>query len=153
MAGFKAKKRGQRFEDFIEQSLRLASFAVLNLPPAGIKWIGKNKTVSQKISCDFIIGKNGKTLLIDTKSTSQKRYSFSASMTKPHQIKDLYRFKRETGCFKAGFVVCFQKTGDICFFNIEKLWELEPHEALSIKDGTLLGKHESISLNWDQLLK
>ena len=149
--GRKAQRSGKNFETFIESSLRLSGFSVINLPEAGVKWINTKRTIHKKISCDFIAGKNRKTLLIDAKKTSSKTLTYSSINKKPHQIKDLFRFKKEGGCHDSGFVVLFEKTGNIYFFNAEKLWELEGNESL--KDGILLGNYESIQLKWDRLIE
>ena len=149
--GRKAQRTGKNFETFIEQSLRLSGFSVINLPEAGVKWINTKKTIHKKISCDFIAGKDRKTLLIDAKKISGKKFTYSYANKRPHQIKDLFRFKKEGGCFESGFVVLFEGTGNIHFFNAEKLWELEENQSLT--DGVFLGNYESIQLKWDKLLE
>ena len=149
--GKKAQRGGKNFETFIENSLRLSGFSVINLPEAGIKWINTKKTVHKKISCDFIAGKDRKTILIDAKKTTAKKFTYSAVNKRPHQIKDLFRFKKEGGCFESGFAVLYEGTGNIYFYNSEKLWTLEENQSL--KDGILLGNYESIKLDWDQIIK
>ena len=152
LGGYHAQKKGKNFETFIENSLRIANFAVINLPPAGMQWIGLKKTIPKKISCDFIIGKYGKTILLDAKSTELKNFSFSKANLKPHQIKDLYLFKKSSGCYRAGFVIHYQKTDDIYFFDIEYLWEVQPKESIDIKRGILIGSRKSLKIKWDRLV-
>ena len=144
--------RENRFENHLEMSLRLSDFALINLPQAGLLWVGKDKTINKKIVCDFLVGKGGKTILFDAKRTEKPQFSFSEVNKSPHQIKDLFRFKTEGGCFKAGMVVLFKKEDKVCFFDIQKLWELEPETSLRPEDGIILGDTEGMKLDWDQLL-
>ena len=133
--GHYAKLAGKRFENFLEHRFVELGWQYVHLPQSGARWVGKNRIISQSIICDFIVGAGGKTMLIDAKSISSKRYSYSKIKQNISHIKEMHRFISGGGCFDGGFIVFYEKIDQLKFYNTEKLLSVKKGNSLTLGEG------------------
>lgn len=148
LAGYKAKKNGDSFENFIIIFLNKNGYAVEKIP-SGCKWVNSYKGVRPipvKTPFDFIACKDGKTVFFDAKSV--KKETFSHSELDQNQVKSLNLFLKQG--ISSGYIIKFG-CGDIVFMSADKLMNLKRGESFKAHDGKFLGTEKNFM--FDLILK
>lgn len=106
----------QSFGDLFErlfhlQCARTRGIAVTRFPD-GCKVLRQNKIVRVKTPWDWVVSFNGKTALIDTKTTEGD--SFPHSKIEDHQIREMVTHS-EAGNNTTGYVIWFRKSDGVYF--------------------------------------
>lgn len=133
IAGAKAKRNGQIFENLIQVMSNRYGFHCVRIPD-GCKQL-RGMIIRVATPFDFILAKKGKTIFLDAKST--KESTFSKSKMKRHQVEFLLPFEKNQTF--AGYLVLFQKENQVVFFSASQLAAIKRGQAISISDGVKLG--------------
>ena len=139
IAGTKAYRYGDMYEIYFKNLVESEGFAYIQLPRAGGKFTGKNTSpFLKKICCDFIVGYEHRTALIDVKTTEKKSYTYSLIHSNQEQYRTLTQFVYDYGCHTAGYLVFFRSL-DVCvYFDVVVLSGVLPRNGLSPMDGTFI---------------
>ena len=144
--GAKAQAFGALFENLFLNSCRKNGIVTTRFPD-GCKSIGQNRIIRVKTPFDWILSFNGKTALIDTKTTDSD--SFSHSKIIIHQVTEMSAHQR-AGTI-AGYVIWFRKSNRVIFMNALDLFELSLKPG-SIKKDEYKSKIIGIDSNFDMRL-
>lgn len=151
--GIKSQQQGKDWETWFQFALSISDISWVRLPPSGGMFIGADNFIGQHIVCDYIIGKGGRTILLDVKSKGGKTFSYSNIHDRPHQLPMLYDFYSDgKGCKLCGFVVFYINLGSVIFYHVDTLKKVIPRGGLKPGDGLFLGKTDE-KLNFDLLFK
>lgn len=146
IAGIKAKRSGQSFENTLLHTARAQQIFAYQIPmgckPIGADHFGRLKYVPVRTACDFALVHNGKTVFLDTKTVKKNTFSFSEITH--HQLDFLKQF--EAHGLRAGYLIHFQTSNQVCFFSAKTLANLLPRESLSPESGLCLGSLFSFRL-------
>lgn len=115
--GKAATDNGTIFENRFEAVAMYAGFAVTRMPN-GCRQAGK-KLIRIKTACDWILTREGRTLLVDTKTTKERR--FSHSMIDQSQVFKM--LPHETRGGRAGYVVELRGSNTVIFVPASVLAE------------------------------
>lgn len=110
LAGEKAQAWGGTFEDLFDQMCKRHGIVATRFPD-GCRDVGHNKLIRVKTPCDWIVSYDGRTALIDTKTSAEM--TFPHSKIKAHQILEMKR--HEDAGARAGYVIWLRKSNCICF--------------------------------------
>lgn len=126
---------GAIFESVFESQSISEGIATTRFP-LGCKRIGKTKLIQIKTPWDWILSKNKRTALIDTKTTSGK--VFRHSMIEPHQLGPLYDHEYHGAL--AGYVVEYRGSGIVVFHSASNLLNRKSGPgSIHPEEGLLLG--------------
>lgn len=144
IAGKKAKKAGDRFEDVLHINALRSGWEVIKIP-MGAKMLTKHKMVRVATPFDFVFAKNkDKIIFCDAKTTTGM--AFSNSQVKEHQMDKLFALHNKG--FKSGYIICFVKKDITCFFSADKLHDASKvRGSLKPEDGIRLGDCTKINLD------
>jgi len=139
-----AKAYGNAFEALFMSACRHAGIHVVQIPMGAkvIRCRGKLTTIKVKTPFDFVLMKDGVTVMVDTKTVDGSTFPFS-KITR-HQLESLAHC--EVFGVKAGYVVNFRETGQMAFFSSRVLSRLRPNASLIAEDGENLGNTRSPNL-------
>ncbi len=128
------RAEGNGWESSFLTIAMLQGFKTKKIPEMG-RWIGPGTFKPIKSWCDYmLINTEGKVAFIDTKTTANDSFAFSA--INPDQVK----FFREVGdLVPAGYVVYFRENNKVNFMPWELLERCRPTESLSKDDGIPMG--------------
>jgi penicillin-binding protein-related factor A (putative recombinase) len=113
--------------------------------------VGLRKLIRVKTPFDYVLCKDSKCALIDTKTTIGKRFSLTSDLLiKPHQIS-IMKAANEKGVI-AGFLFLFRLTNIVCFIEAQDLEQMkfEGKKSIGSEDCLLVGKLGE-ELNWNVL--
>src|SRR3954467_8667995 len=106
------KSFGDSFEQlFFLVCNRTRGLAITRFPD-GCKVVGNNKLGRVKTPWDWVVSYNGKTALIDTKTTASN--SFPHSKIEHHQVKEMSS-QSLAGMAAAGYVIWFRQSDGVYF--------------------------------------
>ena len=135
-----AQAEGKLFEDQFEKACKRHKVHCVRLPEVGSRYIGKFKSVTKDVICDFIIGYKNRVCLCDTKS-----WKANASYTRAHeksvhtQVKALKEFQNKVSHKSKKILACFviylKKDKKVCLFHAEQLFKLNKKDSLSARDA------------------
>lgn len=115
IAGLKAKRSGQRFENFFEVRCRQLDISCIRIPD-GCRVIGQGKIVRTKTPFDYIIGFEDKIVFLDLKSTSATNFTYS--QIDQDQIRNLNILSKHQ---KAGYLVYHSSIETLVYYDINDL--------------------------------
>lgn len=141
-SGKKAKSNGNAFEGLLKINALRDGWHTVQLGSM-VRWVGKNKFVPIPSPFDFVFLRDGEALFVDAKFTKNNTFTFS-SLTR-HQVESLCEVGRQK--FKAGYIVHFEPTDKVVFFEAKTLIGLRPYESLSETNGIVLGLISNIDLS------
>lgn len=102
-------KIGRSFETIFERLVQSQRIAITRIPD-GCRRVGKVSLIQMPTPWDWVLSYNGKTALIDTKTTLG---TFPHSKITDHQIKAM--IEHVVHGAKAGYVIWFRQTDHIVF--------------------------------------
>lgn len=108
--------------------------------PDGIKHTG-NGFMTVQSPCDWLLIKNGRCALVDTKTYDGKR--MSANRVKPHQIKAMQSMTYHGA--NGGYVVWFREINLVVWFSCAILANLPEDSGVGPEDGIELGPIERVN--------
>lgn len=142
VAGRKAKKRGEGFENLLYAEAYRTRWQVIKIPD-GCRQIGPKQLVRVRSPFDFVFLKKGFAIFCDAKTTLAKSYSFSDLTI--HQVKTLLDI--HTNEFTAGYVINFTELNKTVFFDGPTIASVELRSSLKPEDGILVGDNRIILLD------
>lgn len=119
VAGYLSKRNGQAFEEIFQLVCRQNRIACTRIPD-GCRSIGRNRLMRVKTPFDWVISHDGKSAMIDTKSTLAGTFPHSA--IDRNQVKAMMEH-----CLVgvlAGYVIATQKNHQVFFIPATILIEL-----------------------------
>ncbi len=137
--GLKAKKNGDYFENIFMFFANRSGFNFIKIPN-GCKVLDKGKLVPVKSPFDFILCNSVYTIFVDTKTTKQNVFSFSA--INQNQVLNLLKVKNENNY--SGYII--DLNGEVVFFCVSKLKTIKPGESIKKEDGVYLGSIKEFDL-------
>lgn len=140
-SGKKAKSNGNAFEGLLKIYALRDGWLTIQIGSM-VRWVGRNKFVPIPSPFDFVFLRNAEAIFADAKFTKNNTFTFS-NLTQ-HQIDSLSEVGNQR--FKAGYIVHFEPSDKVVFFDIKTLVRLKPYESLCHENGTLLGSSADISL-------
>lgn len=135
LQGQKAHAFGALFESMFQNSCKRLGVAITRIPD-GCKTLSARKIVRVKTPFDWICSFEGKTALLDTKTTLGE--SFAHSSISDHQIHELVH--HQIAGAVAGYVIWLRKIDSIIFVPAEKL------RTLSRDRGSIHVGQEKVTL-------
>lgn len=111
LSGLAAKRQGSAFEEVFQRACQRSGVAVTRIPD-GCKRVGPKRLIQVKSPFDWILTYQGKTVVIDTKSTANA--SFSNSGIDGHQVQEMLK---HTG----GYVVWLRLENQVIFVPATRL--------------------------------
>jgi penicillin-binding protein-related factor A (putative recombinase) len=135
ISGARAKAKGQWFENVFRSTCHAHQVSCIRIPD-GAKTIrsAKGKQVIRvKSPWDFDLGWNYLTARIDCKNYKK---SFTHSSINPNQLNNLNTMSKH--CI-TGYVVLFDETNLVVFFDTSQVKNLKPRQSLVSEDGLILG--------------
>lgn len=136
VAGHRARNVGLLFETHLEIMTEKHGGTCVKIPNSG-RVVGtghQKKFVKMKSPFDFMIVKEGRACVLDCKAINKTSLPFS--LLKQHQLKELAKCAPH---IPAGYLVWFQTTDQVVWFEVSILATLKPRESLSPQDGQQLG--------------
>lgn len=140
LAGLKAKRNGQAFEELFEFMCNREHLACTRFPD-GCERRGPRTLIQVQTPWDWIVTYMGRSAFLDTKFSSDR--TFTHSMIKPHQVNEM--LKHELAGSIAGYVIRFV-CGRVFFIRasdlksrLEVVGSIAPHS-----DGLILLGTESL---------
>lgn len=118
LGGVEARRQGKVFEQRLELYARAQKVEVVRLPD-GCKQVGPKGIVRVKSPFDFILGFNGSTAMIDTKSTGESTLTLKEMPA--HQVNAMLKLAKHS---RAGFLVWFRRYDTVNFFDINTMIRL-----------------------------
>lgn len=134
-AGKIAKVKGDRFEILFKNIAASQGFKCIKIP-MGAKMISSQRMIRVATPFDFILFHGGNSYCIDTKFTSDKK--FSKSKITPHQLQELKECSDYPNVI-AGYVVNFNELNKVVFFSAAQLSSVKTKSSLNPEEGTMLG--------------
>lgn len=125
-AGAKAKGNGQLFELLLQVNCRRAGVACTRIPD-GCESTGGRGIRRVKTPWDFILSKNGRAALIDTKTTAGK--TFALSKIEAHQVDAMMLHAGQPSGLVAGYVIWFRSSLTVGFVPAQVLSALMRERA------------------------
>ncbi len=138
--GLSSKKQGNQFELLFEHSAHRQCYGILRIPD-GCKSLGLKKLIRVKTPCDYILAKNGRSILIDTKTQGSGK-TFPTANINPNQVISMCAMA-EHG-MSGYYVVWFRDLNLVVGYGCEILKQAT--EGLHYEKGLLLGPIENIDL-------
>lgn len=114
--GLLAKENGKNFEDLFEVQAKSEGLAATRTPD-GCKQIGAKKLIRVKAPWDWVVSRNGKTALIDTKTTTHK--TFGHSNIDQNQVGKMVPHNRQG--VLAGYVIRIQGINRVIYISAQNL--------------------------------
>jgi len=142
LAGWKAKFNGKNWERDFEVACAVASIACVRIPN-GCRSIGRNRLVRVRSPFDYVLGYGARIACVDLKSFVAGK-SLSHSQIDPGQLSHLLALSRDG---IAGYIVYYKSTGDVVFYDAERLAGIKPRASLGIADGSSLGTVSDLDLH------
>lgn len=115
LRGRRAQASGASFENIFSASCAAQAIAVSQIPN-GCRTAGK-RLIRVKTPFDWVISKNGKCALIDTKTINAA--AFPHALIEPHQALSMLRHDLEG--IRAGYLVWLRKTNTLIFISARVL--------------------------------
>lgn len=106
------KSFGDTFEQLFFLICNRTSGLAITRFPDGCRVVGQNKLVRVKTPWDWVLSYNGRTALIDTKTTEGN--SFPNSKIESHQIEEMVSHS-VAGTNSTGYVIWFRKPDGVYF--------------------------------------
>lgn len=133
-----SQKIGLQFEKEFKSLCGIQGITCIRIPD-GSKIVSNRLSVKKyyqvkiKSPFDFLLTKDGKVCVLDCKSTSQKRFSYSKI-----NINQLTNLIQCSQSICAGYLVKFKHLEYYIFYDANTLANLESGESLSIEDGKIV---------------
>lgn len=113
LRGARNQHAGAAFESVFFDAC-LNEMIVIERMPDGCKQVGANRLIRVKTPWDFILTRSGKTAYIDTKTTNDPKFTFSA--IEKHQADAMFKHAREGAPnVTAGYVIELRQTDEVIF--------------------------------------
>jgi len=141
ISGRKSKANGDRFEYELYKAALEQGFAAIKIP-SGCRSLGVNKLIRVQTPFDFIFTKDSKVIVADAKTTSAN--TFSKSQITLHQLHAL--LDQERHGIMAGYIVKFQRTERVIFYNASQLHTVNQGEGLNQNEGVDIGSVKKLNL-------
>ena len=110
LAGSRAKAWGSFFEDAFATKCRFSAMAITRIPDS-CRQISAQRMIRVKSPFDWIVSFDGKSLVIDTKTTMANAFGFS--QIDPDQVRELLHHERAH--VLAGYVVWLRGVDQVIF--------------------------------------
>lgn len=135
LAGRKAQRYGQMFENLFRSNLTRARLAFDRMPD-GCRVVGRGRLIRVKTPFDWIVTEGGRTAVLDTKTFDEHR--LMPHMIEEHQLRALEKHARAGAV--AGYVIWFRPCDLVVFADASQLYEIfESGEGVHASEIPLIG--------------
>ena len=138
IVGLTKKIHGDQFESMVKFFANRDGFGFKKIPE-GCKRLPGGKIIPIKSPFDFIISMSNKILFADAKSIDSGNFAYS--MLDRHQLISLNDLKSKASL--CGYVI--NLCGEVYFFEIDCLLQLQPKSSLLKENGIFLGIFKDFS--------